>query len=405
MKKVFISHSHQDSKFAEIIVKILEKINVPSKNIFCSSLEGYGVPLGDDFLERIKSWLSEETIVILILSENFYKSPVSLCEMGATWVKAHKTFPIIIPPFTFEEIKGTFPTTLAFEINNKYKLTELKEQIELLLTVPNKTPTVQWEYFKDRILEELETLIESRGRKNATTARLKSIPKDSLVPTFTKIEPYHALINNIRTEQQSIQQPSSFSISKTAVTKRLFHNTMGNQINYDPKEEDHPITNITWITAVEFCNKLSESHGLTRPYHRRENRIHYSPDSTGYRLPTEIEWEIACASGLHQNSTPLGELAWYSINSGNTSRPVGTKKPDQMGNYDMLGNIWEWCFSDYKIDAKEPSQEKTTLSLESNKVVKGGSYLSTTNLLNPQQRTKRSCDYTSEDLGFRIIKN
>jgi len=158
-KKLFISHSHQDVFYAEQLIEVLEKIGLESEKIFCSSVEGYGVPLGEDFLIEIKKWLNEEVVVIFLLSKEYYKSPISLCEMGASWITAKKVFPILIPPLTVNEFTGVFNRNIGFNINDSFKLTLFKERIETLFEIDTKLSTIHWEKFKTKILESLEAKI------------------------------------------------------------------------------------------------------------------------------------------------------------------------------------------------------------------------------------------------------
>lgn len=125
--KIFISHSSLDSKIVEKVIDTLEAIGVPSDKIFCSSFEGYGVKLGSDFLDVIKNELDNEVLVLFILSNNFYSSVVSLCEMGATWVKTNQHIPILIPPFNYGDIKGVIPTTHGMKINEKKNSIRLRK--------------------------------------------------------------------------------------------------------------------------------------------------------------------------------------------------------------------------------------------------------------------------------------
>jgi formylglycine-generating enzyme required for sulfatase activity len=101
-------------------------------------------------------------------------------------------------------------------------------------------------------------------------------------------------------------------------------------------EKNKPVTYVSWNDADKFCQWLSYKTGKH------------------YHLPTEIEWEFAARGGnqskgyTYSGSNDINEVAWYSDNSGHTTHPVGQKKPNELGLYDMTGNVWEWCSDWYK---------------------------------------------------------
>src|SRR5690606_103663 len=129
-KKIFISHSSKDVEMAKEITNLLEAIGIPSSQIFNSSMPGYGVKPGEDWVQTLKSTISSEGVVISLISSNYYKSEVSLCEMGATWILSKTHFPIIVPPMTFRKVKGIIPTTHGIVINNAERWSELKGELE-----------------------------------------------------------------------------------------------------------------------------------------------------------------------------------------------------------------------------------------------------------------------------------
>lgn len=178
-KKVFISHSSKDKHFADELIEILEYIGVPSENIFCTSVEGYGTPLGENFLETIKNELTPNTLVLFLISENFYGSPVSLCEMGATWIQSNFHIPILIPPMTFEDVEGVIPLTEGLLINDKTKINSLKIKIENDLTIKNKkNDFTKWERKRDKFLKRIEEIIESNNISNSETEDLDTNNED-----------------------------------------------------------------------------------------------------------------------------------------------------------------------------------------------------------------------------------
>ena len=129
------------------------------------------------------------------------------------------------------------------------------------------------------------------------------------------------------------------------------------------KGPTNPVETVSWDDAAEFCKKLSEKTRQT------------------VRLPTEAEWEYACRAGTQtafpfgDDPSALGDYAWHGHNSGDTSHPVGQKKPNAWGLYDMLGNVQEWC-ADWKGDsfAKGPAKDPTGPATGDLRVQRGGSY-------------------------------
>ena len=134
------------------MIEILESIGLDSNQIFCTSFEGYGIELGENFLDSIKNELSSDSLVIFILSKNFYESAICLCEMGAAWVLVKEHIPVLIPPLDFSDVKGVIPLSQGFKINEPLKLNLFKEKIEKIFSLENTVGMSTWERKRDRIL-------------------------------------------------------------------------------------------------------------------------------------------------------------------------------------------------------------------------------------------------------------
>lgn len=162
VSKIFISHSSKDRLIVGDVIDLLKSIGIRTNQIFCTSFEGYGIELGEDFLERIKKELSGEVLVIFILTNNYYASPISLCEMGATWVQTKDHIPIVVPPFSFDDIKGVIPNTQGLEITDKSRWNSLKIKLDKKFEIEPTDYTV-WEHERDKILRRIQQIIEHNG--------------------------------------------------------------------------------------------------------------------------------------------------------------------------------------------------------------------------------------------------
>jgi formylglycine-generating enzyme required for sulfatase activity len=164
------------------------------------------------------------------------------------------------------------------------------------------------------------------------------------------------------------------------------------------RTDDSPMVAMTWYESARYCNWLSEQEGIPKEQwcYEPNDKKQFGPGMkakedywklTGYRLPTEAEWEFACRAGASTSSyyglteTLLPNYAWYQINGDNHSWPVASLKPNDYGLFDMQGNVFEWVydtFSDYPSGSKDVAADtpKTaTISGSVRRVLRGGAFL------------------------------
>ena len=187
---------------------------------------------------------------------------------------------------------------------------------------------------------------------------------------------------------------NSFAIGKYPVTQAQYEAVMGTNPSRFQNNPQNPVEKVSWNDAQAFCQKLSQITGKT------------------YRLPTEAEWEYACRAGtttrfyFGDDANQLGDYAWYYGNSQGTTHPVGQKKPNAWGLYDMSGNVWEWCednWHDNYIGAPKDGSAWLKNGNDNRSPLRGGSWFNYPDGCRSAYRGYiiRRDDY--DGYGFRVV--
>jgi len=202
----------------------------------------------------------------------------------------------------------------------------------------------------------------------------------------------------------------SFYIGTYEITQDIYEQVMGtNPSNFEGARL--PVETVNWYDAVEFANALSRKDGLDEVYTIDGEDVVCDWDKKGYRLPTEAEWEYAARGGAknqgytYAGSNTVGDVAWYFDNSSNKTHNVGSKTANELGLYDMSGNVWEWCW-DYsdKYPASAQMNPRGPLS-GSGRVIRGSSWCGFVLFMSLANRTALtpSIRISSIGIGFRLV--
>ena len=202
--------------------------------------------------------------------------------------------------------------------------------------------------------------------------------------------------------QHEVTISKDYYLGVYEVTQAQYEKVMGTNPSYFQKRNIrksdssmYPVEQVSWEDAVEFCKKLSDL-----PEEKKAGRVH--------RLPTEAEWEYACRAGsksaysFGESSNSLGDYAWFNENSNGQTHPVGEKKANAWGLYDMQGNVWEWC-SDWNDGYPKGAVSDPTGPKEgSYRVIRGsGSFIGAAYC----RSANRFClgpSFRGYDYGFRV---
>ena len=186
-----------------------------------------------------------------------------------------------------------------------------------------------------------------------------------------------------------------FYIGRTEVTQAQWNAVMGNNPS-EFKGDDLPVEKVSWNDAMEFCEKL--------------NSTGKAPSGWKFTLPTETQWEFAARGGNKSNGfkysggNDLDEVAWYSNNSNSSTHPVGQKDANELGLYDMSGNVYEWCLDTENGDSSTLKAEFTRDNWTSTtqKALRGGQWGSSASACRPLRRISLFSGSRNNDLGFRL---
>ncbi len=194
--------------------------------------------------------------------------------------------------------------------------------------------------------------------------------------------------------QHRVKITRPFYLGVSPVTQEEYERVMGKNPSGCKGDRQRPVETVSWNDAAEFCRRLSEKEGKT------------------YRLPTEAEWEYACRAGrttkwcFGDSQSQLADYAWYDDNSGGTTHPVGEKKPNAWGLYDMHGNVYEWCDDWYDQDyySASPAADPKGPDSTAYRVLRGGSWFDFPGLSRSAYRDWDSPVFRYHGYGFRLAR-
>lgn len=173
-----------------------------------------------------------------------------------------------------------------------------------------------------------------------------------------------------------------------------------------------PAISVSWLDAVAYCNWLSAQEGLSKCYVIEGENVKWNDTAKGYRLPTEAEWEYAARGGnkskltLYAGSKEIDEVAWFKDNSGAQTHPVASKKPNELGLFDMNGNVWEWVWDiyDWNYYKYSPQDNPRGPEVGAYRVMRGGAFYNEEKHVHVPTRQNSYVVFKQNSVGFRIAR-
>lgn len=304
--------------------------------------------------------------------------------------------------------------TEAVLIEYSLKLGAKKEEIKKLK-----------EEYKNAVKKEEKNVLEK------AKSYYKAAEKDNFIlvkaGNFTMGSPESEIGRSDNERQHEVKISKDYYISKYEVTQKEYQAVMGNNPSRTSRGigDNYPVNRVSWYNAIEYCNKLSQQDGLSPAYNIDKNTkdpnnkqeyddlkwtVSINKGANGYRLPTEAEWEYAARGGnktrgyIYSGSNKLDEVAWYDDISNSKVHKVGSKQANELGIYDMSGNVYEWCFDWY---GAYPTDK---LSLDPKgadagwcRVCRGGSFYYLGQDCRSANRSNHGSGYMTDTLGFRVV--
>jgi formylglycine-generating enzyme len=223
-------------------------------------------------------------------------------------------------------------------------------------------------------------------------------------PTELNLERIVSTVEGVTFYERVLPAPPGgkpFMIMETQVTQALYRAVIGeNPSGFNG--DQLPMETVSWEDGIAFCNALSKKLELTPAYKGTDNNCELIEEANGFRLPFEAEWEFAAKGGQnfkYAGSDNIDEVAWYTVTSNmEGTRPVGTKKANGYGLYDMSGNVSEWCAD----DSFNPGQHCPGAS---KRALRGGGWNNYDGICGVSYSSKRSPVFSSSYLGLRLCRS
>ena len=263
----------------------------------------------------------------------------------------------------------------------------IEDIIAALATKADKSEIERLEAMISQLQEELHPTPPKEYTVNGVSFKMKKVSGGTFQMGATEEQGSDALDDEKPVHSVTL---SDYWIGETEVTQALWQAVMGSNPSHFTGDSQLPVENVSWNDCQTFIQTLNELTGMS------------------FRLPTEAEWEFAARGGnssqgyKYAGSNTVGDVAWYYSNSSSKTHPVATKSPNELGLYDMSGNVWEWCQDWYGSYSSSAQTDPVGPSSGSNRVLRGGSWNSLARYCRVAYRNSTTPSDRYFSLGLRL---
>jgi formylglycine-generating enzyme len=238
-------------------------------------------------------------------------------------------------------------------------------------------------------------------------------PKESESVVFVKGGTFMMGSNDGEIDEKPIHEArvSDFMIGKLEVTQKEWVEIMGSNPSAF-KGDTLPVEQVSWYDAVDYCDKRSVKEGLSPCYAIEGRNVTCDFAKNGYRLPTEAEWEFVARGGvsskrfLYSGSDDIDSVAWYTSTTKNSgTKPEGTKAANELGVFDMSGNVWEWCWDFSGAYPGGPQVDPRGPASGWNRVGRGGSWYNGAAYERVAEHNNFVPTSSGNGIGFRVARS
>lgn len=205
-KSVFISHALKDRDVAQTLVTLIEEgIGVPEKEIFCSSLPGYGIPTGEQFIGYIKEQLQGPKVVVLLLTPAYFESKFCSSELGAAWAMSHAIYPILVPPLQYADVKDVLLGTQVTKIEDDVGYNQLRDHLQKSVTC-NEASGTKWDTKRRAFLKTLETLLPKVAPASQVSADAHAAVQNQLDEARAELDANEEDLQRLKAQLRATEQ-------------------------------------------------------------------------------------------------------------------------------------------------------------------------------------------------------